>query len=333
MTLFRNEPEFVRWLERRTAARAPGLRLGIGDDAALIEPRPDAQLALTTDLSVEGIHFSRRLHPPGSIGHRALARSLSDIAAMGAVPRFALLSCALSRRADRQWVESFFGGFLRLARRFKVAVLGGDTARGGARTMIDVAVLGEIPKGNAMRRSGARAGDQIYVAGPLGFSALGLRLLRSGETRDRGITQRAIRAHLYPEPQCALGCFLAEERLASAAIDVSDGLSSDLARLCESSGVGAVLFAEKIPGPAPFGPWTARHMLSLALNGGEDYVLLFTARPSAKLPSSYRGITLSRIGEVTAARARVLVEPGGKQKPLAPHGYDHFSRHATQHRR
>ena len=204
-------------------------------------------------MSIEGVHFTRRLHPPEAVGHRALARSLSDVAAMGGVPRYALVSLAISKGATREWVSAFYRGMLALARRFGVELIGGDTARVAERTFIDVLAAGEVPRGRALRRSGARMGDQIYVSGRLGLSALGLRLLRSrrgGSPPPAEATAReAMHHHLYPIPQCALGRFLSERRLASALMDLSDGLSTDLARMCAASGVGARLWAEKIPGP------------------------------------------------------------------------------------
>lgn len=324
---FESEGEFVRWLTRQAASRASGLALGIGDDAALVQPRRGAQLALTTDLSLEGIHFSRGFHPPEAVGRRALARSLSDLAAMGAAPRFVLLSCGLPRYVQREWIGPFFRGFLRLARRFQVDVVGGDTARGSARIVIDVVAVGEVPRGSkALLRTGARPGDSIFVGGTLGLSALGLRLLRSREAERTGAAARAIRAHLNPQPQCALGSFLAKRRLATSAIDVSDGLSSDLIRLCDASGVGARVFAERIPSPAPFDRWPPRRMLSLALNGGEDYSLLFTASPAAvrKLPSSFRGVKLHQIGMITSVLSRTLVDRAGNEEPILACGWDHF---------
>jgi thiamine-monophosphate kinase len=319
--LFKTEDEFVNWLKRRRQAKTPGLRLGIGDDAGLIEPSPGHEIILTADLSIEGVHFSRRLHPADAVGHRALARSLSDVAAMGGKPRFALISLALSKRADRAWVEEFYRGMFRLARRFGVTILGGDAAVTGSVLAADVTMLGEVARGRALLRSGARPGDAIYVAGTLGLSALGLRLLRS---RSNVRNSRALRAHLYPEPQCALGQFLSERRLASAAIDLSDGLSLDLSRLLKASGAGAQLWESHIPRPAVAAGQRASAALSLALDGGEDYKLLFTvpASKASRLPASYQGILLHEIGEVRN-RGMMIAGPNGI-RPLVRAGYDHF---------
>ena len=322
---FRTETEFVAWLRHRTARRASGLRLGIGDDAALVEVPPGRELILTTDMSIEGVHFTSRLHPPQAVGHRALARSLSDIAAMGGTPRYALISLAVSKHTNRVWIEGFFQGLLALAKRFGVAVIGGDTAVVRGASTIDVVVAGEVPRGRALRRSGARPGDQVYVSGRLGLAALGLRLLPSPARHRKPAEMAAIRAQLFPQPQCALGRFLSEQGLATALIDLSDGLSIDLKRLCDASGVGACLFRGRIPSPSLPNAATS---LELALNGGEDYQLLFTVSPTkrSQLPRRFGRIPLHCIGEIRALRGIQLITPDGKTRTLEPHGYDHFAR-------
>ncbi len=326
--MFRTEREFFRWLRGLVPSRAQGLRLGIGDDAALVEVARGHEFILTTDMSIEDVHFTSRLHPPRSVGHRALARSLSDIAAMGGNPRFAMVSLALSRRGTRDWIEEFYGGLCTLAMRFGLAVIGGDTAIVSGKTVIDVVVAGEVLKGRALRRSGARPGDQIFVSGRLGVSALGLRLLQSNSSRRWGNAARAVSAHLYPEPRCGLGRFLCRRHLASALIDVSDGLSTDLSHLCEASGVGARVWADRIPGPeVPDAQKSlAASSLDLALHGGEDYQLLFTVPPSkaSQVPRRSGGIPIHPIGEIRRSKELILVRPNGKEVPLRPAGYDHF---------
>ncbi len=346
--LFKSEPEFISWILRQAWRNVPkgrkGPSLGIGDDAALVRVPADCELILTTDLSIEGVHFKTALHPPESVGHRALARSLSDISAMGGTPRYALISLAISPSQSRNWLEGFFRGLFALARRFRVAIIGGDTSVFDGPCTIDAVVAGEVRHGRALRRSGARPGDLIYVSGRLGMSALGLRALQErpknrkkqtklpkpGERAGRiplgaQTTQAALRAHLFPEPQCALGQFLGKRRLASSMMDLSDGLSLDLRRLCDASGVGATVFADRLPTPSPLDFDDA---LALSLHGGEDYQLLFTvpkARQS-KIPSRFGRTPLHCIGEIQARRRIMLVTPEGQSQPLEPQGYDHFAR-------
>jgi thiamine-monophosphate kinase len=338
--LFRTENQFVQWLQAlaahahgqervRPLGLEKGVKLGIGDDAALVAVKSRHELILTTDMSVEDVHFTRRLHPPEAVGHRALARSLSDVAAMGGVPRYVLVSLAISKEVTRDWVSGFYRGMLALGRRFGVRLVGGDTALVPGRTFVDVLVAGEVPRGKALRRSGARTGDQIFVSGRLGLSALGLRLLQSGVAQAllpvplRGPAREAVHAHLYPEPQCALGRFLCERRMASALMDLSDGLSTDLSRLCAASGVGARLWAAKIPGPSlP----EAADSLQLALHGGEDYQLLFTVpqRKASRLPLKFQGRPLYHVGEIEASKAIKLAMPEGNVRTLEPAGWDCF---------
>ena len=327
--VFRDEQEFVRWLQQQTPRAHPSVRLGIGDDAALVGVAPGHELILTTDLSIEGVHFTRALHPARSVGHRALARSLSDIAAMGGTPRFALVSLAISKRTTRAWVQEFYGGIRALARQFGVALIGGDTAVVPGGTTIDVVAVGEVERGRALLRSGARPGDQVFASGRLGLSALGLRLMKSRTGRGEPAGQcAAIKVHLFPEPQCALGRYLSEKRLASALIDISDGLSTDLGHLVEASGVGARLWEQLIPRPKVQGSrqLPGVDMLQLALHGGEDYQLLFSVPPHkvSLVPRKFRGAPLRRIGEIRAAKGLFLVRADGKEEALHPAGYDHF---------
>jgi thiamine-monophosphate kinase len=333
---FKSEAEFISWILRQAGRNAPrqwtGLSLGIGDDAALVRVPAGPELILTSDLSIEGVHFTAALHPPESVGHRALARSLSDIAAMGGTPRYALISLAISPCQSRTWLKGFFGGLFALARRFRVALIGGDTSLFDGPCTIDAIVAGEVRRGHAVRRSGARPGDLIYVSGMLGMSALGLRTLqqrsksRKTQTKLPNSAERAaLRAHLFPGPQCVLGQFISRRRLASAMMDLSDGLSLDLRRLCEASGVGATIFAGHLPAPPVADPSDA---LALALHGGEDYQLLFTVpKPGrSKVPNRFARTPLHCIGEIQATRAVTLVTPSGKPQPFEPGGYDHFAR-------
>lgn len=324
----------MRWLRTLASEKPSQVRIGIGDDAALVRVSRNHDLILTADLSIEGVHFTARLHPARAVGHRALARSLSDIAAMGGVPRFALISVAFPRTVSREWIEEFFRGIHDLAARFRVAVIGGDTSIVRRTAMMDVTLAGEVPRGRGLLRSGARPGDQVYVSGSLGQSARGLEILKSrGRSRKKpapGHEEKpdvavAVRAHLYPEPRCELGRWLRRAGMPSALMDISDGLSTDLSRLCEASGVGAKVDAERVPCPSGLKP---EHSVELALHGGEDYELLFTVpkRKQAKLPRSYRGIPLHCIGRISRSKDVLLVLKDGSEVPLAPAGYDHFSK-------
>jgi thiamine-monophosphate kinase len=283
------------------AARAAGLALGIGDDCAIFRPRAGEDLLFTTDMLIEDTHFRRDTHSAADAGWKALARGLSDIAAMGGEPRLCLVSLAVAPWCGPRWVDGFFRGLLRLAGRTGTVLAGGDLSH-AARVAADIVVCGSAPRGSALRRSTARAGDAIYVSGLLGASALGL-------ARRRG---RAWRRHLRPEPRLALGRFLRVRLRASAAMDLSDGLSLDLDRMCLASGLSAEIEAPpRFPGAT----------LEQALHGGEDYELLFTVRPSARVPAEFEGVPLTRIGAMRQGRAGAVKLAG---KPLPPLGYDHF---------
>jgi thiamine-monophosphate kinase len=282
--------------------RGSGVKLGIGDDCAIFRPRGAAEdLLFTTDLLLEEVHFRRETHSAEDIGYKALARGLSDIAAMGGEPRFCLLSLAIPRWANPGWVDRFYRGFLQLARQTDTPLAGGDLARAG-RLACDVTVCGAIPKYRALLRSHARPGDRIYVSGLLGGSALGLS----------GAKGRARKRHLRPEPRLALGRFLRDQVRAHAAMDLSDGLSLDLRRMCLASGVSAEIQ------PPPVFPGAT---LDQALHGGEDYELLFTVAPRTHLPDDFEGLSLTRIGTITTRRPGSVLLNG---KPLAPLGFDHF---------
>lgn len=299
-----SENSILARLRRRSAAPAGSeVILGIGDDCALFRPRRrDLDLVFTTDMLIEDVHFLRETHSAADIGWKTLARGLSDIAAMGAEPRFCLVSLAVARDLDERWIDGFYTGLLRLARRYKTVLAGGDLAR-AAKVSCDIVVCGAVPKGRALLRSGARPGDHIYVSGVLGGSALGL------ETRSGS----ALRRHLRPEPRLSLGRFLREKLGATAAMDLSDGLSIDLQRLCAASGVSA-----GIDGPLPVFPGAT---LDQALHGGEDYELLFTLPPRRRAPESFEGLPLTCIGRIRAGASGQVTFFGA---PLAAGGWDHF---------
>ena len=301
----------------------------MGDDAALIRLRPRTETILTTDLLIEDVHFLLHREPARSVGHRALARGLSDVAAMGGIPRFALVSLAIRKGFQGNWLREFYQGLFSLARCFGIILIGGDTSLVPRATTVDIILVGEAVKEGAVRRSRARPGDKIFVSGRLGRSALGVKLLRS-KTRVKSSRHRKIlRDHFYPHPRLALGQWLATHRLATAMLDLSDGLAIDLHRLCASSGVGARLSAGQIP-LAESGPGSGKFsdLLNLALEGGEDYELLFTVSPkkAPRMPTAYRGIRLTQIGEISKERRVEIIGRLGKKKLLSHAGFDHFSR-------
>jgi thiamine-monophosphate kinase len=321
MTL--SEQAIIRII-RQTARTRPTktLRLGIGDDCAILAPPPGHEILVTTDLSLESRHFRRDWHTPQvsgqSAGHRCLARGLSDLAAMGAKPLAAFLSLALPPGFDPKWLDRFLAGLLALATLHAVPLAGGDTAQApGEHILADIVLLGSAPAGRALRRSTARPGDRLFVSGALGGAAAELETLaqRTRPSRTRG-------PQTFPEPRLALGQALLRRRLASACIDLSDGLSTDLTHLCQASGVQAILHAESLP----LHP-LASGRLALALHGGEDYELLFTAPPSAKLPRTLAGVPLTEIGRITRRSLRrpvITLESATGSQLLEPAGWEHF---------
>jgi thiamine-monophosphate kinase len=321
---------------RKRAARSSGggLRVGIGDDCALLTPRQGEEVAVTTDLSIAGRHFRLDWHPPEAVGHRALARGLSDLAAMGSRPVAAFLSLGLPRELTLasgrrcSWVQRFLDGLLALAETHHTPLAGGDLAESPI-AVADIVLVGAVPQGRALLRSGARAGDLLYVTGALGGAAAGLaRLAELAQTQPAAPKppripkklEAMLAPHLYPQPRIHQGIRLQRHGLASAALDLSDGLSTDLAHLCQESGVAAEVDAAQLPiHPAA--------TLAQALHGGEDYELLFTAPVSARLPRSIAGVPITRIGRILKARPGqpdlTLLTPQGPQL-LEPHGWEHF---------
>ena len=298
------ETEIVRNI-RRLAATGPSnaqLIRGIGDDCAIFRPRVNEDLVFTSDFVLEGRHFTLESHSAADIGHKALARSLSDLAAMGSEPLFCLVSLALPQSLTGAWLNSFYRGLLALARKNKVTLAGGDLSRFD-KVVADVICCGRVPRGKALLRSGARPGDAIYVTGKLGASARGFAM-QSGN---------AFRRHLRPEPCISAG--LALRRLpVTACMDLSDGLSLDLARLCEESHVSAQIDSKL--------PVARGATLQQALSGGEDYELLFTASSEAKIPHKIGSLPVTRIGIITPKHAGQVFFEG---QPLAPGGFDHFA--------
>ena len=296
---------------------------GIGDDAAVLRIPPGHEALVTTDFSLEGIHFRRDWHSPESVGHRCLARGLSDIAAMGGEPIAAFLSLALPKDLPQKWVDRFVRGLLTLANRFGVKLAGGDTAESPRGILADISVVGSVRRGKAILRSGARSGDRIYVSGELGGAAAAVK--RMIEKPKRKLNPRDYVRHFFPEPRLHLGRVLRERNLASAMIDVSDGLSTDLGHLCDESRVGAEIQAELLPMATAGKPAHAVD-LALALHGGEDYELLFTAPARVRVPRRIAGIPITPIGCITRERQVVLMKSKGVGYELLPRGWEHFER-------
>ncbi|MGA2886826.1 MAG: thiamine-phosphate kinase [Terracidiphilus sp.] len=334
----RGELALLKKIRQRSASPGSGLRLGIGDDCALLAPRAGEELAVTTDLSIAGRHFRLDWHQPEAVGHRALARGLSDLAAMGARPVAAFLSLGLPRQlavaaAPRaaehsSWVERFLDGLLTLAKAHHTPLAGGDLSESPV-AVADIVLIGAVPHGRALLRSGALPGHLLYVTGALGGAAAGLARLSELASRARSnppcIPQKMealLAPHLYPQPRIRQGLWLQRRSLASAAIDLSDGLSTDLAHLCEESNVAAEVDAALLP----LHPGAT---LDQALDGGEDYELLFAAPPSARLPRSIDGVKITKIGRIVNARSgqpRATLLTSKSARSLEPQGWEHFRR-------
>ncbi len=311
-----DEFSLIDFIARHTGVPLEGLRIGIGDDAAVLQPPPGRDLALCTDTLIESVHFFPD-DPPESIGHRALAVNLSDLAAMGAQPAWSLLALTLPR-AEASWLEGFVQGYAALSRRHGVALLGGDLCRGPL--TITVQAGGWLPRGQALSRGGARPGEGIFVSGTLGEAAAAVALIEAGKTPPSALLERLRR----PQPRVALGQALLG--VASACIDLSDGLLADLGHLLEASGAGARLEPEALPLPAELLEQAGREAaLGYALTGGDDYELCFTL-PAGVDPAPLAAageVPLTRIGTVTREAGIVLPEPLRHLAEARP-GYRHF---------
>jgi thiamine-monophosphate kinase len=309
----------------RLASKSDDLKVvtGIGDDCAVLRLRQTNDILVTTDFTLENVHFRREWHSPESVGHRCLVRGLSDIAAMGGRPSAAFLSLAVPPKLPQSWVDRFFRGLLKLARESNVTLSGGDTSRSPSKILADVIVLGCVPKGTAVLRSGARPGDRIYATGAIGGSAATLSSLYS--SKRKGVNSQLSQRYFFPEPRIRVGQILRQKKIPSSMIDLSDGLSTDLSHLCEDSGVGAEIWAASIP-RAVTGKSAKPIALDLALHGGEDYELLFTASPRQRVPPRVGGVAVSYIGEITSRKQISLIHQNGSSSLLEPRGWEHFRR-------
>ena len=316
---------------RLAHGRYPALALGIGDDCALLKTRPGEELAVTTDFSIEDRHFRLDWHQPELVGHRALARGLSDLAAMGARPVAAFLSLALPRpltlphwrRGKLSWMERFYNGLLTLADAHHVPLAGGDLSEAPL-AVADIILIGALPRGSAIKRSTAKAGDRICVTGSLGGGVAALNALRQLSAMHPQRIPRLndeLAAPLAISPRIKQGTWLRTHKAATAMMDLSDGLSIDLTRLCEESGLCAELDAELLPAH----PLATREQ---ALHGGDDYELLFTIPADAKLPRQIAGIPLTVIGRMLPrrkARPTISLLTAEGAQPLKPQGWEHFA--------
>jgi thiamine-monophosphate kinase len=295
--------------ERFGAAASSRVKVPLGDDAAVFEVAPGESLVFCSDLVAENTHFLRSLHPPDAVAYKSVAANVSDVGAMGGIPRHFLVSIAAPGVLDIQWIDGFIDGLSRACAEFDISLLGGDSSSADS-IFVDVSMIGTLPAGRrAVLRSGAKAGDGIYVTGNLGSSALGLELLKAGQTGNE-----AVRRHLYPVPRHAVGAAIAGR--AHAMIDVSDGFSTDLAHILEDSRVSARVYRERLPAAEGAGEGHILH-------GGEQYELIVTGPP---LPSEVEGVPLTLVGEIVESETEhraVLVE-GGRESLLHPRGWQHF---------
>lgn len=341
----RNEFDLIRDVRQQAVNQSSGslsqhqtLLQGIGDDGAVIKQQAGRESVITTDLLVEDVDFRRDSTPPAFLGHKALAVSLSDLAAMGARPRWSLLALGIPQDLwESAFVDEFYEGFFKLAKRYDIKLIGGDVSRTPEKVVIDSIALGECGLERSVYRSGARPGDLIYVTGSLGAAAAGLRLIERGARFGKEhagepewkLIQELLLRQLCPEPRVGWGLVLGEERLASAMIDISDGLSSDLNHLCSESKVGALVEVNRLPVDTPVADLCGRRALDpllLALHGGEDFELLFTVHPdnAPKLPAKVDGVPVTCIGEIKEAAAGVRISEGSRVWELAAQGWQHF---------
>lgn len=307
-------------------AAGAGVCLGIGDDAAVTEMEAGRLLLSTADMLVEGIHFDLSFTDPFLLGRKSLAVNVSDIAAMGGRPRHALLCLAIPADLPVEFLDRFADGVISLANEFGVTLIGGDTCRSSSGLVISITLHGDQVPERIIRRSGARAGDDVFVTGTVGDSALGLELLRRGERSGY-----AVERHLNPSPRVSAGLCLAESGIATAMIDVSDGVLADLGHILTGSGLGACIDASRLPLSPYFNQQAdavTTDPLSLALAGGEDYELLFTAPPERATEAATllatTGVTVTRIGSIVSGVGITVTAADGSTIAAVQRGFNHF---------
>lgn len=322
----KSEFEFIETIRRRYSLSK------IGDDCAILPKNSRTELVITADLLVEDVDFRLEWSKPEFIGHKAAAVSLSDIAAMGATPVWAMISVGVPNTIwETEFIDRFYDGYMRLARRFNVELVGGDLSKTPDKIVIDSIVAGEVKRGRAVRRSGAQTGDFIFVSGELGGAAVGLNLLENGvrySSADKSRQQRLLLRQLQPNPRNSDGEFLGMRKLATAMIDLSDGLSSDLAHICAASNVGARIYAGKIPFDKELNriAGSFKEKIDFALNGGEDFELLFTVNPKKyrRYEKEFEKLGFSQIGEITSNARIIELVNDNKAAVLQSKGFSHF---------
>jgi thiamine-monophosphate kinase len=338
------ERELIARIQQKLLPAPAWLTVGIGDDAAVVEPERNRLDVLTVDAIVEGVHFDRRFTPPAAIGHRALAVNLSDLAAMGAAPRFVLLSFALPGSLTCTDFDAMISGITALAAVHRVHVVGGNLTKSPGPLMIDVTAIGTVKRRAVLTRGGARPGDEVYVTGTIGGAAAGLQILRSrhpesvaGPDTVPDTTQyvgwdRCVLRYLYPDPRVRTGLLLGRNRAASACMDLSDGLADGARQIAEASGSGMILDSDALPVDPGARAWFEPRGDSMiaALTGGDDYELMFTIRPRCRgrlrTVAAHSGVPITRIGVCTAERGvrlQRIVSGTSVEQPLPP-GFGHF---------
>jgi thiamine-monophosphate kinase len=339
-----SEADLIARISLRLPPPPDWLAVGIGDDAAVVEPARNRLEVLSVDALVEGVHFDRRFTPADAIGHRALAVNLSDLAAMAAEPRLALLSLVLPADLPCSDFDGMVGGLVSLAKRHRVPIVGGNLTRSPGPLILDVTVAGTVKRRDVLRRNGARAGDLLYVTGSLGAAAAGLDVLRQGIAasatagRDQEAFGSCVARYLYPEPRIRAGVLVGRNRAASACMDLSDGLADAVTQVAASSGVGAIVDAAAVPVDPRARTWFDGHPAAdasghrmdatlLSVTAGDDYELLFAVPPKreARLRAAARhaGVPFSRIGQCT--REKEIVLRGNTGDSPMPRGYKHFA--------
>ncbi|PID76681.1 MAG: thiamine-phosphate kinase [Deltaproteobacteria bacterium] len=321
-----SEREIIGEISRRfqkTTSRSRHLVCGIGDDCAVFRQQAGSDWLISTDMLVENIHFDLSFHPPYKLGRKIVAVNLSDIAAMGGLPEFMLISVSLPKYIGRSWLADLLAGIDDMSAGFGCQLIGGDTV-GGGELSFSVTVIGKTDGITPIYRYGAKAGDRVYITGSLGQSGAGLEILRGGlQADDPELAEKLIEAHLNPEPQIKTGRMLAERALATAMQDVSDGITTDLAHICSASKVGAVIYEHLLPGREQLEricAGTNFSALDLMIAAGEDYQLVFTS-PSRRLAENTAEIT--RIGEVVCGSGVRLVRLNGTEEDIAWRGFEH----------